>query len=131
MLLYQKSLTIPTTDEVVGVHAEQAVSCQPLGVGTADVEGLQAAVAEPLRQPLQLAVTQQAAGVQNAADTRQKNQSFPFHVPMRDFMQQLEVCMFRNGQDLQHSFMPIGIYYKMLAIYAIYKPRKTFPLCQH
>lgn len=73
VFLDQKSLTIQTTDEVVRVHAEQAVSCQPLGVGTADVEGLQAAVAEPPRQPLQLAVTEQAAGVQNAADTRQKS----------------------------------------------------------
>lgn len=49
------------------------------------------AVSEPLWQPFQLAITKQAASVQNSAETRQNKsviKVYVFHIPTRDFMQQ-------------------------------------------
>lgn len=64
MILYQKSLKIQTTNKVIRVHTEKALSCQPLGVSTADTDSLQqTALTEPLGQPFQLAITKQAACV--------------------------------------------------------------------
>lgn len=71
---------IQTTDKIFEIHIQDALPCQPFRMCTADIHRvLEVIINQPLKQPLQMAVTEQTVSVQDAAEKRgQVTLSFSF-----------------------------------------------------
>lgn len=91
------------------------------------------AVSEPLWQPFQLAITKQAASVQNSAETRQNKSGIKVNVfPTCDFMQQNNLKHICSEMSQFIVFFYAYGYLLQNVSYTCYKQsRKSFPLCQH
>lgn len=68
---------IQTTDKIFHVHIQDALPGQPLRVRTAYIHRMmEVVINQPFKEPLQMAITEQTACVQNPAEKKRGKETF-------------------------------------------------------